>query len=135
MMNVVIDTNVIVSGFFWSGPPKTIIEKIEERLFRLFVTLEIIEEYKDLFKRFETKTGLPTSSMLNFIFANSHIVPAVKLTGQICDDPDDDIFIAGALACNADYLVSGDKLLLASASKANLRIVKPREFLNVLEKA
>lgn len=71
MMNVVIDTNVIVSGFFWSGPPKAIIEKIEERLFKLFVTLEIIDEYRDLFYRFEIKTGIPTISMLNFILANS----------------------------------------------------------------
>jgi hypothetical protein len=32
MIKVVIDTNVIVSGFFWSGPPKTIVEKVGEQL-------------------------------------------------------------------------------------------------------
>lgn len=131
-MKVVIDTNVIISGLFWSGTPKVIIENLINHSFKLFVTPNILEEYKDLVNRFGITANQSATAIFNFILTNSHIVMPTKLTEQICEDKDDDIFIAAALACKADYLITGDKLLLASASKVNLQIIKPRTFVAIL---
>ena len=43
-------------------------------------------------------------------------------------DPEDELFIAAALASDADYLITGDKDLLEEKPLASTRIVRPAEF-------
>ena len=45
-MKIVIDTNVLVSGIFWSGPPYTILKAWQMQRFDLALSAEIFEEYK-----------------------------------------------------------------------------------------
>jgi putative PIN family toxin of toxin-antitoxin system len=47
----------------------------------------------------------------------------------ICRDPNDDHVIATALAVNADFIVTGDKDLLALTQYQSIRILTPRAFL------
>jgi hypothetical protein len=48
-------------------------------------------------------------------------------------DPADDIYIAAAAEGLADYIVSGDRHLLDLGEHEGIRIVTPREFLDLLE--
>lgn len=59
---------------------------------------------------------------------------ALVLTG-VCRDPKDDKFLACAIEGEADYLVSGDQDLLAIGSYQGIQIVKPAQFLNILQVA
>jgi len=43
-------------------------------------------------------------------------------------DPKDELFIAAALASDADYLITGDKDLLEEQPLASTQIVRPAEF-------
>jgi putative PIN family toxin of toxin-antitoxin system len=43
-------------------------------------------------------------------------------------DPKDEPFIAAALACDADYLITGDKDLLDEQPLLPTRILRPAEF-------
>ena len=45
-MRVVLDTNVLVSGIFFKGPPMRILEAWAARRFELIVTFEILSEYR-----------------------------------------------------------------------------------------
>lgn len=47
---------------------------------------------------------------------------------KVCRDPDDDHVLAAAASADCDYLVTGDKDLLAVKSYAGFTIVTPREF-------
>lgn len=49
-------------------------------------------------------------------------------------DPDDDIFVACAVAGQADYIVSGDRHLLDLGQHEGIRIVRPAIFLMLLER-
>ena len=49
------------------------------------------------------------------------------------DDPDDDKFIECALALDAEYIISGDKDLLAVKEYKDIRIITPAEFLILLQ--
>ncbi|MDQ3623269.1 MAG: putative toxin-antitoxin system toxin component, PIN family [Verrucomicrobiota bacterium] len=51
----------------------------------------------------------------------------------ICRDPDDDLVLAAAVAGSCQYLVTGDNDLLVLGAFRDVKIVKPREFLNLLE--
>lgn len=45
-LKVVMDTNVFVSGVFFSGPPYEILKAWQEGVFELVVSQEILDEYR-----------------------------------------------------------------------------------------
>jgi uncharacterized protein len=47
-------------------------------------------------------------------------------------DPNDDMIVATAVKAKADFIVTGDRHLLALGSHDSIRIVTPREFLDLL---
>ena len=54
--------------------------------------------------------------------------PKIKIN-VVKDDPKDNIILECALACNADYVVSGDRHLFEMKEHKGIKIVKPAEFL------
>jgi len=46
------------------------------------------------------------------------------------EDPDDDKFIECAVALKADFIISGDKALIAIQDYMGIRIVSPKAFLD-----
>lgn len=54
---------------------------------------------------------------------------AEPLAEAVCIDPDDDKFLACALASYAYLIVSGDKHLLQVAGYREIEILKPRAFI------
>jgi len=56
--------------------------------------------------------------------------PDKKLSAPVCRDPDDDKFIACALASKSKLIVSGDKHLLKVSGFRGVRILKPRDFVD-----
>ena len=47
-MNVVVDTNVIVSAIFWPGEPRQCVALWAKRRFQLAITVPILEEYSEI---------------------------------------------------------------------------------------
>jgi len=69
------------------------------------------------------------TSLLDLITVNAIWVEAPKLPVSVSADPDDDNFIACALASKTKIIVSGDKHLLAVSGYRNIEIVKPSSFI------
>lgn len=44
-MNLILDTNVFISGIFWSGPPYQILKAWQKHRINLAVSKEILDEY------------------------------------------------------------------------------------------
>jgi predicted nucleic acid-binding protein len=53
-------------------------------------------------------------------------VPA--LPEQVCSDPDDDKFLACALASGAKVIVIGDKHLMKVSGYEGIQVLRPRAF-------
>jgi predicted nucleic acid-binding protein len=70
-------------------------------------------------------------SILNLIAINSDFIDAQDLPGPICDDPDDDKFIACAISGKVKIIVSGDKHLLKLSGFNGIVIIKPKEFVDI----
>ncbi|MBI4924714.1 MAG: putative toxin-antitoxin system toxin component, PIN family [Bdellovibrio sp.] len=130
-MNVVLDTNILASGIFWnSGPPAFILKAWQQEQYCLVVTSEIFDEYRQTLAELDKKyPGFDIERMLNYIQIHAHFVTPVHLMRQLCSDPDDDQFIAAALAGQAEYLVTGDKALLKVKKLPNLSVVTARQFI------
>ena len=129
-MRVVIDTNVLVSGVFFSGPPRRILEAWRDRRVELVASLEILEEYRRVGERLSTQFEGPSFDQFFALFAtNATIVQPRPLPGAVVSDPDDDKFFACALAADSRIIISGDKQVLAATGYEAVDVLKPRSFL------
>jgi len=129
-MRVVVDTNVLVSGVFFGGLPLKVLEAWREDRYDLVVSLDVFDEYRRVGERLEARfPGVSLAPFLELIAAHAEIIDAPQLSEPVCDDPDDDVFFACALAGNCGLIVSGDKGLLAASGSHGIDVVTPREFI------
>lgn len=130
-MKVILDTNVFVSGVFFSGPPFQILAAWRDGKIRLVVSPEILDEYQRVGEILaEDHANIDLKPMLDYVIRNAEIYAAPSLPEAVCEDPDDDKFIACALASGSTVIVSGDKHLLKVSGYQKIEVLKPREFVN-----
>ena len=137
MHKLVLDTNTLVSAFFWNGNESELFEKIEGGKAKLFISKEILDEVEDVlnrdkFKDIILKTNQKPDEIIQKIISVSHLVIDPKLNIKFCRDPKDDKFIECAVNANADYIISGDKDLLVLKNYKKIKIVKSSEILTSL---
>ena len=129
-MRVVLDTNVFVSGVFFSGPPYEILKAWRDKKLKLIVSPLILEEYRRVGEKLADQfSDVDLTPILSLIAAKAIVIDSKELPEPVCDDPDDDKFIACAISGAAKYIVSGDKHLLRVNAYEGILIVKPRHFL------
>jgi putative PIN family toxin of toxin-antitoxin system len=138
MLRVVLDSSVLVSGFLTEGgTTAALLSRFRQGDFALCTSRWIVEETERALlrprntRRYRYQSedvrqfldGLAKSAQM---FRDAPRVPAVTR------DPSDDQVIACALAAKADYLVTGDQDMLVLAEHEGIRIVTPRQFLDLL---
>ncbi|MCU0917585.1 MAG: putative toxin-antitoxin system toxin component, PIN family [Planctomycetes bacterium] len=130
-MRIVLDTNVLMSGIFFGGPPYAILQAWRDGEVQFAVCLEILAECRGVALRLSQKyKGLDISSVLDLVAVQSRIVQATPMPMPVCDDPKDDIFLACALAARTRILVSGDRHLLAVSGWAGIQVLRPKAFVD-----
>lgn len=128
-MNIILDTNVFISGIFWSGPPYEILKAWQHRKISLVVSQEIIDEYDRVSKTLSKQyPSIDLSPFIELLAINSKMYAPLKLNEQISRDPDDDKFIACALAAKVKYIITGDKDLLTISGYQGIHVNKPGIF-------
>ena len=130
-IKVVIDTNVFISGIFFSGPPSRILKAWQDDRIQIAASEDIITEYKRVIDTFSVKfEDINFDPILELLLIEAELVPSYSFTEPVCEDPDDDKFLACAIASKSKYIISGDKHLLKIGSYVNSSIVTPRYFLD-----
>ena len=128
-LKVVMDTNVFVSGVFFSGPPYRILQAWQSGEFELVASQEILEEYRRVGEILaEEHSGIDLNPVLNFAIEHAKVYQPAKLKEPVCEDPDDDKFFACALASGSKIIVSRDKHLLMVSGYEGIEVLKPREL-------
>jgi putative PIN family toxin of toxin-antitoxin system len=129
-VRVVLDTNVFVSGVFFSGPPHRILQAWRRGRLQLVVSPEILAEYnrvgEELAERFH---GIDLRPILDFVAVTADMISPVAPAAPICSDPDDDKFFLCAISAACKWIVSGDKHLLAKSGYGGVEVMKPRDFI------
>ena len=131
-MRVVIDTNVFVSSFF-GGLPRKVLDLFRDGALTLCLSGAILDEYAEVLSRLGLAQGPELTELLSFLAhaQNTLFVADPQPVRAIPEDPDDDKFVACALALDAPCVVTGDKAMLAVARFHQVRILSPREFLEL----
>ena len=133
-MKVVLDTNVFVSGVFFGGTPGRVLEAWRDGRVEFVLSREIVEEYvrvaEELADRF---AGVDLSAALELLTVSATLVTSPPLPERVSRDPDDDKFLACALAAGVDCVVSGDRDLLDVSSYEGIVVLSPRDFFDQLQ--
>ena len=128
-MKIVLDTNVLVSGIFFSGPPRRILDAWTEGVIQFVVSVPILEEYRrvttELEKQFPTVNIGP---VFDFLLVQAEITFPRVLPAPVSPDPEDEKFIECALSAGIKVIVSGDKDLLGVSGYEGIRVLRPRAF-------
>lgn len=134
MIKAVLDTNVLISGIFWKGPPLKVLTAWQNHRFDLVISRPILTEYRRVLTEM-TKKKHPSpaiASIMEIIERHSEIVEPARFAKTVCSDPSDDKFLEAAVAARADYIISGDSALLRLERYHEIEIVKPARFLDLL---
>jgi putative PIN family toxin of toxin-antitoxin system len=127
---VILDTNVFISGVFFSGPPHQILKLWRDEKIRLVVSEDILEEYERVGEALsEQFPGIDLRRLLDLVTIKAELFKADRLPTPVCEDPDDDKFLSCALVSKTKVIVSGDKHLLKVSNFLGIRIMTPRQFL------
>ncbi len=130
-MKIVLDTNVLVSGIFFSGLPADILRAWSRGKFRLVLSPEILDEYTRVTAELAEKfSGIDVQRILDLIVVHSEVFSPAPMPEQVCEDPHDDMFIAAAIDSRAKIIVSGDKHLLKVSGYQGVSVITPRQFLS-----
>ncbi len=130
-MNVVIDTNVLVSGLLRPhSHPGTVVRLISSGDIQLCVDARILSEYREVLARSRFDLNLEeVSLLLDYIRHYGHISSAKPLADPLTD-PDDEPFLEVAIACEASCLVTGNNRHFPEDRRAGIQVFSPGEFLD-----
>jgi putative PIN family toxin of toxin-antitoxin system len=133
VIRAVIDTNVLVSAMISpAGNEALVVLAINQRLVVPCFSREILKEYSDVLLRprfaFLVDEVDALLDMLRRCGADVEPVPIAPTS----PDPDDDKFIACALAGNADFLVTGNKRHFPEAGASGTKVVNAAELLEFI---
>ena len=130
-MKVILDTNVLVSGIFFKGPPCRIFQIWKKGQIDIVISHEILEEYRRVIQDVSTQfPDIEISNLFEMITLKAHFTLSLASHPQVCDDPDDDKFFSAALASKTSIIISGDKHLLDKSGYSGINVLKPRNFLD-----
>jgi len=131
-LRVVFDTNILVSAPLWHGPPARCVELARRGLVHSVTCNELLDEFVEvLLRRFQLTVSEAEQARRSVVSFSE----VVAITGQlrvVTDDPNDGKGIECAFAGKANYIVTGDRNLLASGQYGGISIVKAAQFPNIL---
>lgn len=129
-MRIILDTNVFISGIFFSGPPLQILKAWEKQRLQIVLCQQILDEYQRVADELSSKYPLvDITPIIELLTIYGQFVDTNGVDISICEDPDDDKFIECAIAGNFKIIVSGDAHLLKLTEYKGIKIIKPRNFI------
>lgn len=128
-MKVILGTNVVISGVFFGGLPRRILQAWRDRRVHVVVSPEILDEYQRVGQRLgERFEGVDFQPFLQLFGVHGELVEASALSERVTDDEDDEKFFACALAAEVEIIVSGDSHLLEASGWKGIEVVPPTDF-------
>jgi putative PIN family toxin of toxin-antitoxin system len=142
VIRAVLDTNVLASGIVKyataEGTPARLLHLWQAKRFDLVVSAHILTELGSTLAEPYFRQRLTPEEIEEAVGPLRDEAILTTLTRQvsgIAAHPEDDLVLATAVSAGVDYLVTGDKPLQRLGTLEGVRIVSPREFLDLLQES
>ncbi len=137
MLRAVLDANVYVSAIIHpGGTPGRLVEGfLRDASFEVVLSPAIVDEVLRALaypKVRKLLRGADARLWFEDIVVLADLVAGAQQLSGVCEDPDDDKYVAAALEGRAAYVVTGDRAFLSLKEHAGVEIVTPRVFLDLL---
>ena len=133
-MRVVLDTNVLVSAFFWEGNERNVVRRCRSGELCSVSSPEMMNELERVLTN---KFGVPRIQVADYlkeiILFSEIVFPAMEIH-VIDQDPSDDLVLETAVIGKADAIITGDTHLLRLKKYENVVIRKANDPPLVLTK-
>jgi putative PIN family toxin of toxin-antitoxin system len=129
---IVVDSGVWISALQFEGTPLLVFERILAHG-RIAICELIVHEIQKALKR---KFGWSEEEIEEALAFYAGRAIQVEVQGEVCGfcrDPKDDMVLECAVLAGAEIIVTGDKDLLIMGLFRGIRILSPREFLQLPE--
>lgn len=128
-MRIVCDTNVLVSGVLFGGPPRDIVQMALRGSLVIAISPDLLREAEAVLSRPKFKlTGVQVAGMIALFRESFELIYPSRRVEAVAADPQDNIVLEAAEAAGASAIVSGDRHLLDLAGWNGIRIVRPADF-------
>lgn len=138
-LRLVLDTNVVVAGLLWNGPPRRLLQAAAEGEVDLYSSTVLLDELAKTLghSKFTARIAAFETSIAALIAHYTALVSLVmpaSVPRVVANDADDDHVIAAAVAARAELIVTGDrKHLLPIGAHQGIAIVTAREVVDRLD--
>jgi uncharacterized protein len=137
-VKAVIDTNVLMAGLLWRGPPHALLEHVRAGTVSLVSSPALLAELADVIGRSKfdvilKRTNTSRERSLAEVRRLAEVIEPPPLPQPVCRDPDDDEVLALAIAVKVEIIVSGDKDLLSLGSFQGIPILAPAQAIGLIE--
>jgi len=132
-MEVVLDTNILISGVLWKGIPFQLLQWAENRKLAIYTSHQILEEVHRVlhypkFRKYMDNIGLSPNDLFTKIISLCTTIRVMHTVKGVCVDADDEKFLSCAMSANVNVLVSGDKHLLDLEKYLFIQILTAKSF-------
>ena len=137
-MRAILDTNVVLAGLLWHGPPHALLQHARAGTISLVTSPALLAELADVIGRakFDSilkRTDTSRERALAEVRCLAEVIAPPPLPRPVCRDPDDDEVLALAITAKVELIVSGDNDLLSLGSFEGVPIVVPAEAVILIE--
>lgn len=134
MLRAVIDTNVLFTGLSRRGPEGAVVDAWVEQRFRPCVSTALALEYEDVLKRkLGTVKRRTAMRALQALLSRSDFVPIRFTYRPASPDPGDDLVVDCLLNGQAVLVTSNVRDFRKPSRELGFPVLKPAEFLDLLE--
>lgn len=133
-MKIVLDTNTVISGLFWNGAPRQVLDLARRGLISLYISPDLLAELAVVLGRekFIERLKLAPVTVDDLLYgyaALAQVILPVRFEPVVEADPDDDKVLACVKTAHTDVIVSGDIHLLDLKEFEETSIVTVNEVL------
>ncbi|MBA2447032.1 MAG: putative toxin-antitoxin system toxin component, PIN family [Chloroflexi bacterium] len=140
MITAVLDTNVLAPALRGVGNPANMLGELlrqwRDGRFQLIVSEHILSELRrtlDTAYFSRSLSAQEREEAVALLATEAVLTPLAVSVRGVATHPEDDLILAAAVTVQADYLVTGDRKLLELGTYQDVRIVTPRDFLQLLQ--
>jgi uncharacterized protein len=130
-LRAVLDTNLLVSGLGWPGPPAALLDAAFDGRIHLVTSQPLLDELMRVleYPRLEvmlTNSGMSASELVKSIAASSIVVAPTRRIRR-APDPEDNRVLEAAVADGVAAIVTGDHDLLSLCAFEGVPIIGASE--------